>query len=94
MHPQANDFIEAVKKNAAECWDQPDDKEFIDKLLYVNELANGTVVISDNFERFFQTIYMVDVNGNWYTTPMFGDICKKPTTFQSVMSDASIMYTG
>lgn len=97
MHEQAKQFIAAVKENAAKCWDQPDDKDFIEKLLYVYEFPNGSVSISDNFEKFFSIMYRVDKDGNWFVRRMYSDEPadqEKPYTFECAMSDASIMYTG
>ncbi|MFA6270650.1 MAG: hypothetical protein WC657_05605, partial [Candidatus Paceibacterota bacterium] len=73
MNEQVETFVAAIKENAAKVWDQPDDGKFIDQLLYIKKLGDGSISISDNFERFFPTIYRVDVSGNWYIRDMYSD---------------------
>ena len=94
MHVQANQLIEAIKENARQVWTEPEDKEFIEDLLYVKELPNGSTEVSDNFEKFFDIIYRVDKEGNWYIRRMYGERGEDPYTFEKAMADASIMYTG
>jgi hypothetical protein len=94
MNEQVQQFIAAVKKNGQECWNEPGDETFVDSLLSVHKLDDGSVTISDNYERFFSSIYRVDVNGNWFIRDMFSDEGEKPYSFECAMSDASILYTG
>lgn len=94
MHAQVKQFIEAVKKNAAEVWNEPDDKDFINSLLYVHSLPDGSTSISDNFEKFFPLIYRVDKDGNWFIRTMYSDTGERPYSFEKAMGDARIMYTG
>jgi hypothetical protein len=94
MNAQVKQFIEAVKKNASEVWTETGDEEFLNSLLYVHSNPDGSTTISDNYERFFSTIYRVDMDGNWFVRKMYSDTGEKPYTFAQVMGDASMMYTG
>jgi len=70
---QISDFVGAIKENARKVWKDTADNEFIESLLYINEDDDGFVEISDNYERFFYTIYRVDpetgelldITGGW-----------------------------
>jgi len=53
---QVREFVSAVFVNARKVWDQPEDDSFVDSLLFVEETREGWQV-SDNYERFFDTIY-------------------------------------
>lgn len=94
MNEQVDKFVAAIKENAAKIWTEPDDKDFIDELVYVKVLDDGSVSICDNYERFFSTIYRVDTNGNWFYRTMYSDMPEREYSFEKAMGDASIMYTG
>ena len=95
MNEQVDKFIAAIKENAAKIWTEPDDKDFIDGLVYVNKLDDESISISDNYERFFDTIYRVTPNGEWSYRRMWSESSIwKPYTFAQAMNDASILYTG
>ncbi len=95
MNKQVQEFSEAVKKNARQVWNEPDDKSFVDDLLFIEEQDDGSVTISDNFEKFFDTIYRVTSDGEWSYRRMWSESSAwKPYSFAQAMSDASIMYTG
>jgi hypothetical protein len=94
MHEQASQFIEALKKNAASAWTDPDDDCILNALLYIQNVYDGSVCISDNFEKFFSYVYRVDAQGNWFIRDYNVDEPEKPYTFHKAMLDASIMYTG
>jgi len=94
MNEQVEKFVAAIKENATKVWTEPDDKDFIDGLVYVEKLEDGSVSISDNYERFFSIIYRVDANGNWYYRTMYSDMPEREYSFEKAMGDASIMYTG
>ena len=94
MHESVKQFVEAVKVNARQVWNEPGDESFIDQLLYVHDLPDGSTSISDNFERFFSLVYRVDTAGNWYVRDIFSEMPERPYPFEYAMADASIMYTG
>ena len=95
MNAQVQKFVEAVKENARQSWTKPEDKEFIDSLLHVFTQDDGSVTISDNYERFFDIIYVVRVDGSWSYRKMWSESGElKSYSFEQAMSDASIMYTG
>jgi hypothetical protein len=90
---QVRQFIEACWKNAAKVWNKPDDKSFIEELLYARVEDGKAWQISDNYERFFSGTYVyVSSEDAWYYRGY--DQPMKSTTFVSVMAGASIMYTG
>ena len=96
MNTQVQEFVEAVKANARQVWNGPDDKEFVDGLLYIDEChLDGSITVSDNYEHFFDTIYRVTSDGEWSYRRMWSESSVwKPYTFVQAMSDASILYTG
>ena len=95
MNKQVKEFMEAVKANAHRVWNEPDDKDFVNELLYIHEQDDGSITISDNYERFFDIIYRVTPDGEWSYRRMWSESVRwKPYTFAQAMSDASIMYTG
>lgn len=87
-------FIDAVKENAKQVWNEPGDDDFIDSLLYVDTKKDGSIVICDNYEKFFQTIYRIDTTGNWHVREMYSERSERMYSFEAAMVDASIMYTG
>lgn len=94
MNKEAEQFIEAVKKNARLVWDEPDDEDFVNELLFVQE-KDGVVTISDNYEKFFQTMYRITSDGKWWCRSMWSESVEwREYSFSKAMGDASIMYTG
>lgn len=89
---QVRNFIQAVQENArkVEGWDD----DFIARLLYVEVDKDGGVTISDNFERFFRTIYTYTYGGKWLVRDMYGEGGDRAYSYAQVMGDAAIMYTG
>jgi len=96
MNTQIKEFVEAVKANARKVWNKPDDKEFVDSLLYIDGCHfDGSTTISDNLEHFFDTIYRITPDGEWSYRRMWSESSVwKPYSFAQAMSDASILYTG
>lgn len=95
MNRQVQEFVEAAKNNASKVWNEPEDKEFVNELLYVYTQEDGSIIISDNFERFFDIIYRVTPDGEWSYRRVWSESSVwKPYSFMQAMSDASILYTG
>jgi hypothetical protein len=89
---QVRNFIAEVHINAkrVEEWDE----DFIQSLLYVQVDKDGGVTISDNYERFFGTVYTYTYGGKWLVRSMYGEGGDREYSYDKVMADASIMYTG
>jgi predicted porin len=92
--PQVKSFVEAILSNARTKWDSPDDEGFVEKLLYIRQ-EGDVIEVSDNFERFFDTIYQYNVvTDTWRLRYGYSDKPEKAYSYEKAMSDASIMYTG
>jgi len=94
MNKEIEQFIAAIKENASNIWNKPDDKDFIDGLICVVKLKDGSTSICDNYERFFHAIYRIDEQGNWYIRYMYSEKPERPYSFVQAMRDAKIIYTG
>lgn len=85
-------FCLAIIENAKQVWD---DFDFLSDLLHIEVREGGEIEVSDNFERFFSTIYTYRPESNqWFVRNMYSDCPTKAYTFAGCMSDASMMYTG
>lgn len=90
---QVRNFCLAVIENAkgVRGWDE----DFRNDLIYIECKENGDIEVTDNFERFFSTIYTYRPSeGKWYVRRMYSDSPLREYTFRQCMSDASMMYTG
>lgn len=89
---QVRNFLTATRENARSVgeWDE----DFIAHLLSVSVDRDGTVTISDNFERFFCKVYTYTYGGKWLIRDMFSESGDRPYSYAQVMGDAAIMYTG
>ncbi|MFA4971389.1 MAG: hypothetical protein WC683_02165 [bacterium] len=99
-------FVEAVFDNAAKSWSaddnmskkkwlsDPANQRFVTELLHITVDDEGVFEIADNFERFFDTIFIYSPDGSWSYRRMFSEDDPKPYSFAQAMHDASIMYTG
>lgn len=90
---QVKKFVEAATANAFEAWgiDSPIAKD----VMYASINDEGLWVVCDNYERFFSTIYEYDPKkGAWTTRTMYAGDERKPYTFELVMADARILFTG
>ena len=95
MNKRIEEFVEAIKENASKVWNEPDDKEFLNSMLFIQTHADGSTTISDNYERFFDIIYRITPDGEWSYRRMWSESSAwKPYSFAQAMGDASIMYTG
>lgn len=103
---QVKDFVTALVANAklnkewAIC-DMEGGKCFADTIPYVKRQVDGSYQISDNYERFFDTIYVFTPNadathspGEWSLRYGYSDIAPHSYTYEQAMADASIMFTG
>ncbi len=88
---QVQAFVVKLRANAStvEGWDD----DFVSELLYIDRKEDGSITVSDNYEKFFSTIYTYTVEGTWMIRSMWGG-GDKPYSHEQAMSDASIMYTG
>lgn len=93
MPEQVRNFVLAAKENAREAFSD-DASDIADDVIYVSQKENGDVVICDNYERFFDVIYTYGTDGNWRVRRMFSDMPERPYSYDAVMADASIMFTG
>lgn len=59
----------------------------------VHRHSDGSWAVSDNYERFFNTVFVYR-DGQWFTRTLWGDGGEKPYSFEKAMADASMMYTG
>lgn len=89
---QVRNFITAVQDNArqVEGWDE----DFVQSLLYVNTDKDGGVTVSDNYERFFGSVYTYTYGGKWLIRSMYSEGGDRPYSYAQVMGDAAIMFTG
>lgn len=94
QNTQAQQFIAAVKENARQVWDGKDDEQFVERILSVRELPDGSTQIADNYETLFGSIYRVDMQGNWFIRNAYSEAGERPYSFDKAMADASIMFTG
>lgn len=92
LNDNARKFIQAVKENAKQVEDW--DEDFISHLLYVRKLEDGSIQVSDNFEKFFDTIYTFRVDGTVGLRWGYSDRQPEEYSIEQAMGDASIMYTG
>jgi len=86
-------FIQAVWENARKV-EEWDDDDWVKGLLYVKTLEDGSVQVSDNFERFFDTIYTFRPDGTVGLRWGYSDRAPQEYDMERALSDASIMYTG
>jgi len=86
------EFVNVALDNARKAWDDDPSEDFVLSLLYVHEESDGWHV-SDNYERFFSGIYRYH-EGQWYVRGMYSDTPERPCSHGSMMSTASILYTG
>lgn len=61
--------------------------------VYAKKNSDGSWSVLDNYERFFDTIYIYR-DGQWSVREMYSDEPERPYSFARAMSDARIMYTG
>ncbi len=89
---QVRNFITAALDNArkVEGWDE----SFIQQLLYVKVDRDGGVTISDNFERFFGSVYTYTYGGKWLIRSMYSEEGDREYSYDKAMADARILYTG
>jgi len=95
---EVRNFVKALVENAkqVEDWAKPDMSEgrcFADTIAYVSRRDDGSVEVSDNYERFFDTIYIYQ-DGEWKTRRLYSEQEPKNYTYEQCMADASIMFTG
>ncbi len=89
---QVQAFVVKLRANAStvEGWDD----DFVSELLYIDRKEDGSITVSDNYEKFFSTIYTYTVEGKWMIRSMWGGGGDRLYSHEQAMSDASIMYTG
>lgn len=89
---QVRNFVTAVQENAhkVEGWDE----DFIGSLLYIHPDRDGGWVVSDNYERFFGSVYTYTYGGKWLVRSMYSEEGDREYTYDKAMGDARIMYTG
>jgi hypothetical protein len=92
MNAQVKQFIETVKKNASKVWTDSEDEDFINSLLYVHSLPDGSVSISCNHEKYFNTIYRVDTSGNWFVRHAYCNKAEQPYCYEQAMIDAEKLH--
>jgi hypothetical protein len=94
MPEQVRQFVEAATANAREVLDEIIAKD----VMYAcqEKSYEDRWVVSDNYERFFATIYIYDPKTDtWTTRPWFSDTDdERPYDFNRVMADAAILFTG
>ena len=84
----------AIIANAKKAWGD-DDIVAQDIAFVFYHRRHGKWEVSDNYERFFSTIYAYyPETDTWTTRTMFGEDEEKPYTFEKAMADARIMFTG
>lgn len=90
---QVKEFVEAATANAKEAWGE--DNIIAKDVMFAERGEDGSWTVSDNYERFFSTIYRFDPkSGAWTIRTMYAGEPEKPYTFEKVMADASILFTG
>lgn len=102
---QVQNFVAALIANArtVEGWETPDlagGKCFAETIAYVKKKPDGSIQVCDNYEKFFDIIYLYtpgkDVNeeGMWTIRHMYSDEPAESYSYEQCMADASIMFTG
>lgn len=96
---QVKSFVEALIANAkqVEGWDTCDlegGKCFADTIPYVKKLDDGSVEVCDNYEKFFDGIFIYSAEGDWSLRFMYSDRLPELYSYEKAMADASIMFTG
>jgi hypothetical protein len=81
-------FLAAMIENGKKVW-APTETGFCfaEEIPYVAVNEDGSVEISDNFERFFNWTYAYSPTGEW-------TIDGKPYSYEEAMADAGMMFTG
>jgi hypothetical protein len=92
------EFVRRAMESAKKAWSEDEDggptDSFFNTLLGVTRTPEG-VVILDNFERFFDTIYLYTTDGEWKIRHMYSEESGyKPYTEEQALQDASMLYTG
>lgn len=86
-------LVVAATENAKAAWGEDD--VCAQDVVYACEESDGRWAVSDNYERFFSTIYTYDpASDEWTTRVMYGDCEEKPYPFEKVLADASVLFTG
>jgi hypothetical protein len=88
------DLRDAILANARKAWGE-DDIVAQDIAFVFSSPTGDRWEISDNYERFFSTIYYYyPQTDTWTTRKMYSDDEEQPYTFEKAMADARIMFTG
>lgn len=87
------EFVRAMKANAIEAWGESD--PIAKDVVHVEELTSGDWQVSDNYERFFSTIYTFNpAVREWTTRTMYSEGAERLYTHDKCMADAACMFTG
>lgn len=84
-------FVTALHENAKLAFG---DKSFAESIAGVEMQDDGSIVVCDNYERFFSTMYTYYPDGRWTVRTMYSEQPEREYDFQRVMCDARIMHTG
>lgn len=89
------EFINAARESARRVPEWRGDDDFIDSLLYIKVMGDGSVEVSDNYERFFDTIYTFRPDGSVELRWGYADHeAVRDYALEKALSDASILFSG
>jgi len=88
-----NQLPDEVKQFITTCNENAQKAIEIDDIIYVQKCEDGSFEISDNYDRFFSTVWKYTADKKWMVYDR-GEERWDEYSFELAMEDASILMTG